>query len=97
MEPKTIEEAVQSLAKHGKKAKVIAGGTDLLVKMKMGEVNPEVLINISRIPALRYLIEDKGIRIGSLNLLSRAGEISSDQGEIYSPFRGCPIGQFCAD
>jgi CO/xanthine dehydrogenase FAD-binding subunit len=66
LEPKTIEEAVQSLAKHGKKAKVIAGGTDLLVKMKMGEVHPEVLINISRIPALRYLIEDKGIRMGAL-------------------------------
>ena len=66
LEPKTIEEAIQFLAKHGKKAKVIAGGTDLLVKMKMGEVNPEVLINISRIPALRYLIEDKGIRMGAL-------------------------------
>lgn len=66
LEPKTIEEAVQSLAKHGKKAKVIAGGTDLLVKMKMGEVSPEVLINISRVPGLRYLIEDKGIRIGAL-------------------------------
>ena len=66
LEPKTIEEAVRYLAKHGEKAKVIAGGTDLLVKMKMGEVNPEVLINISRVPALRYLIEDKGIRMGDL-------------------------------
>ncbi len=66
LEPKTIEEALQSLAKHGKKAKVIAGGTDLLVRMKMEEVHPEVLINISRIPALRYLIEEKGIRIGAL-------------------------------
>lgn len=66
LEPKTIEEAVQSLAKHGKKAKVIAGGTDLLVKMKMGEVHPEVLINLSRIPALRYLIEEKGFRLGAL-------------------------------
>src|SRR4030043_526955 len=66
LEPKTIEEAAQSLAKHGKKAKVIAGGTDLLVKMKMGEVHPEVLINLSRIPALRYLIEEKGFRLGAL-------------------------------
>jgi carbon-monoxide dehydrogenase medium subunit len=66
LEPKTIEEAVHSLANHGKKARVIAGGTDLLVKMKMGEVHPEVLINISRVPALRYLIEEKGVRIGAL-------------------------------
>jgi carbon-monoxide dehydrogenase medium subunit len=66
LEPKTIEEAIQYLAKHGKKAKVIAGGTDLLVKMKMEEIHPEVLINISRIPSLRYLVEERGLRIGSL-------------------------------
>jgi carbon-monoxide dehydrogenase medium subunit len=66
LEPKTIEEAVQYLAKHGEKATLIAGGTDLLVKMKMGELRPEILVNISRIPALRYLIEDRGIRIGAL-------------------------------
>jgi CO/xanthine dehydrogenase FAD-binding subunit len=45
---------------------VIAGGTDLLVWMKMGRASPEYLINISRIPALRYLITDKGLRIGTL-------------------------------
>ena len=66
LEPKTIEEAARYLAKHGERARVIAGGTDLLVKMKMGEVHPEVLINISRIPALRYLIEEKGFRLGAL-------------------------------
>jgi len=66
LEPKTIEEAVRYLAKHGEKAKVIAGGTDLLVKMKMGQVHPEVLVNISGVPALRFLIEDKNLRIGAL-------------------------------
>jgi len=66
LEPKTIEEAAQYLAKHGEKARVISGGTDLLVKMKMGELHPRILINISRIPALRYLIEEKGFRLGAL-------------------------------
>jgi carbon-monoxide dehydrogenase medium subunit len=66
LEPKTIEEAAQCLAKHGEKARVIGGGTDLLVKMKMGELHPQILINISRIPALRYVIEEKGIRLGAL-------------------------------
>ena len=66
LEPKTIEEAIQYLARCAKKAKVIAGGTDLLVKMKMGEVRPEVLVNIARISALRFLIEEKGLRIGAL-------------------------------
>jgi len=66
LEPKTIEEAAQYLAKHGERARVISGGTDLLVKMKMGELHPRILINISRIPALRYLIEEKGLRVGAL-------------------------------
>jgi carbon-monoxide dehydrogenase medium subunit len=66
LEPKTVEEALDYLAAYGEKAKVIAGGTDLLVQMKMGKVQPGCLINISRIPALRYLIEERGLRIGSL-------------------------------
>ena len=66
LEPKTIEEVAQYLAKHGEKARVIGGGTDLLVKMKMGVLHPQILINISRIPALRYVIEEKGFRLGAL-------------------------------
>jgi len=66
LEPRTVEEALSLLAKYEGKAKVIAGGTDLLVWMKMERVSPGYLINISRIPALRYLIADKGLRIGAL-------------------------------
>ena len=66
LEPKTIEEAILQLNTYGNKAKVIAGGTDLIVQMKMDMVHPEYLINIARIPALRYLIHDKGLRVGAL-------------------------------
>lgn len=66
VEPKTVEEALDYLSRHEKGAKVMAGGTDLLVRMKTEKVRPEVLVNIARIPALRYLIEEKGLRIGSL-------------------------------
>jgi carbon-monoxide dehydrogenase medium subunit len=65
-EPRTIDEAVKYLIDYGEKAKVIAGGTDLLVQMKMGKAYPQYLIHISRIPSLRYLIEEKGLRIGAL-------------------------------
>jgi carbon-monoxide dehydrogenase medium subunit len=65
-EPKTVGEALQQIKASEGKAKVIAGGTDLLVQMKMGEVQPKQVINISRIASLRYLIEEKGLRIGTL-------------------------------
>jgi len=65
-EPKTIEEAVLLLATHGEKAKVIAGGTDLLVQMKMERFHPKYLTSIAKIPALHYIIEENGLRIGTL-------------------------------
>ncbi len=65
-EPRTIDEAVKLLADYGEKAKLIAGGTDLLVQMKMGKVHPQYLIHILRIPSLRYLIEEKGLHMGAL-------------------------------
>jgi len=38
-EPTTIEEAVRMLRKQGGQARPLAGGTDLLVRMKRGEIN----------------------------------------------------------
>src|SRR3989338_1700862 len=65
-EPKTISEAVSLLAKYGESAKVVAGGTDVIVDIKFKE-EPPCLVNIKRIPALSYVREDKGfLRIGAL-------------------------------
>ena len=66
VEPRTIEEALSLLASHQGQAKMIAGGTDLLVWMKMGRVSPQHVISLSRVPALRYLITDQGLRLGAL-------------------------------
>lgn len=66
LKPKTIEEVVDLLDVYGDKAKIIAGGTDLLVEMKMDKLHPAYLINIARVPALRYLTVEKGLRIGAL-------------------------------
>jgi carbon-monoxide dehydrogenase medium subunit len=65
-EPKTLPEALSLLAKYGDEAKVIAGGTDMLVDMKYKE-EPGCLINIKRIPGLNHIREnDGGLRIGPL-------------------------------
>ena len=84
-EPHTIEEVVSLLAVYQGKAKLIAGGTDLLVWMKMGRVHPECLINIARVPALRYLIVDKGLRVGTLTSF-REVERNSFIQEKYTAF-----------
>jgi len=66
--PKTIEEACSLLSKYSGQARVLAGGTDLLVKMKHRRVTPRYLINLKSIPDLDYISYDdkEGLRIGAL-------------------------------
>ena len=72
--PTSLSEALDLLAKYGEKAKVFAGGTDLLVSMKKREIVPEHLINLKGIADLKGIHHDEkeGIRIGALVTL---GEI----------------------
>jgi xanthine dehydrogenase iron-sulfur cluster and FAD-binding subunit A len=71
MEATTIEEALGWLTQYHGSAKILAGGTDLVVMMKMERVKPEVLINISKIPALNEIKElpDGSISIGALTTI----------------------------
>ncbi len=66
VEPHTIDEAVKWMAAYRGNVKFMAGGTDLIVRMKMGRAHPEAIINLSKIPALRYLSIEPGVRIGVL-------------------------------
>ncbi len=65
--PASLEAAVEILSDNPGKARILAGGTDLLVKMKMEVDHPEILVDIRRIPGLREIqLDDDGLRIGAL-------------------------------
>ena len=65
-EPKTISDALSLLAKHGAEAKIIAGGTDVMVDIKYKE-EPGCLVNIKKIPGLDGIRENgNSLRIGAL-------------------------------
>lgn len=76
--PKTVKEAVELLKRHGKKAKLIAGGTDLMVLLRAEKATPEHLVSINAIPGLRKLTftAKGGLSIGPLvtysDLLAKA-------------------------
>jgi carbon-monoxide dehydrogenase medium subunit len=72
--PTSLGEALDHLSRYGDNAKVLAGGTDLLVSMKKREILPEHLINLKGIKALKHIHYDKkrGLKIGGLVTL---GEI----------------------
>ena len=65
--PKTIEEACSLAFKYKEEAKIIAGGTDLLVQVKHKDVLPRYIINIKGIGKDYITYDEKeGLRIGAL-------------------------------
>ena len=63
--PATTKEAVALLAKEKGNAYVLAGGTDLLVRLKTG-LEPDLVVDIKRIPEMTEIKTDsKSFRIGA--------------------------------
>jgi len=70
LEPRTVDEAVALLDEHGDRAKVLAGGTDLLVQLKIERLKPDVVIAIHRLPGIRGIVRgDDETRIGALTTI----------------------------
>jgi len=64
--PKTLEAAVALLSGTKSEARVLAGGTDLLIQMRAGRVEPEILVDIKGIPELTSIVaENGGFRFGA--------------------------------
>jgi CO/xanthine dehydrogenase FAD-binding subunit len=61
--PTTIDEACSMLAHFGAKAKILAGGTDLLVSMKKKLLSPEKIISLNRIEGLNEVNYQNGTRL----------------------------------
>jgi aerobic carbon-monoxide dehydrogenase medium subunit len=74
--PETLEEALTLLREHGEDAKVIAGGTALIIMLKQRLVMPEVLISLHRLKGLDAVqAVDGAVRLGGL-LTHRNAELS---------------------
>jgi len=64
--PTTTQEAAALLAGESGSAHVLAGGTDLLVRMKAGMTEPDLVVDIKRIPSMQGIeTSDSGCRIGA--------------------------------
>ena len=75
--PETLEEALTLLHEHGEDAKILAGGTALIIMMKQRLVLPDVLISLDHIRGLDFVAPEDGVlRLGGL-LTHRAAELAS--------------------
>jgi xanthine dehydrogenase FAD-binding subunit len=64
--PESLDVAVAMLAGARGDARVLAGGTDLLVQMRSDLVDPELIVDIKKIPEMRSVTQERGgWRIGA--------------------------------
>ncbi|AFM23405.1 FAD binding domain-containing protein [Desulfomonile tiedjei] len=62
-----VQEALEFLNEYGSDARVLAGGTDLVLALKAKKIRPPHVVNIVDIPDLDYISNSSGaIRIGAL-------------------------------
>jgi carbon-monoxide dehydrogenase medium subunit len=69
LNPATVEEAVALFGQHKETARYMAGGTDVIVKVKEGWMGPDYLINLKQIPGLDDLHKNEAtgeLTIGAL-------------------------------
>ncbi|HJX60597.1 MAG TPA: xanthine dehydrogenase family protein subunit M [Thermodesulfobacteriota bacterium] len=94
--PRTLKEACDLLWDYGDKARLIAGGTDLVIALRKGDLKPSCLIDVTNIPELRKIEEQNGMifigaaathsEIASSSIIKKYGRILSDAvAEIGSP------------
>lgn len=67
LSPQSLQEACALLAQYGNRAKVLAGGSDVLVKMKDGLIGPSYLVSLKKLDSLKAIRyeKDTGVIIGA--------------------------------
>ena len=74
--PRTVAEAVDHLARHGRDARVLAGGQSLVRLMNTRLATPAVIVDINRVEGIDGIaVENGSVRIGAL-ARQRAAELS---------------------
>lgn len=107
-EPATAVEAAALLHQYGTGAQILAGGIDLLPRMRVGSIRADHVINIQKIPELDYIDTDSGLEFGAmatLHSLDRSAEISRDYPilheaihqitSVQSKCMGTAVGNLC--
>ena len=76
LEPETVEEASALLGEGGEKAALLAGGTDLLIKLQEDQSPAEVLISLAAIPGLKEITLDRqgGLSLGAMATIAQTAK-----------------------
>jgi xanthine dehydrogenase iron-sulfur cluster and FAD-binding subunit A len=91
----SMDDAIQLLGEHGQNARIIAGGTDLIVEMRNETRTPSVLIDVSRVGGLNRITQDDADKDGGMVHL---GPLVTHTQAAVSPLlqhHALPLAQAC--
>ncbi|HEV8192358.1 MAG TPA: FAD binding domain-containing protein [Ktedonobacterales bacterium] len=92
LRPTTLSEALDLLDHYAGQARIIAGGTDVLVELSRGVRPTATLIDITAIPGLKYVRDDgDGIALGAL---ATHNDVIASRGCVE---RALPLAQACLE
>lgn len=92
LQPATLDEALALLQQHGASARIIAGGTDVLVELQRGIRPARTLIDVTGLRDLKYVhADDELVRIGGL---TTHNDIIASSGCVA---RALPLAQACIE
>ena len=94
--PTTVDEVLKLLAEHGQDARLIAGGTDILIELERKIRTPSILIDITHIPGLDQIRLENNVFhlgplvthnqvVGSKELIERAYPLARACWEVGAP------------
>jgi carbon-monoxide dehydrogenase medium subunit len=92
LQPASLDEALDLLTEYAGRARIVAGGTDVVVELSRGVRPTETLIDITRLGELKYVCEEDGeLRLGGL---------ATHNDVLATPpcvERALPLAQACAE
>lgn len=91
-EPRSIEEAIHVLAERGSDAKVIAGGTALVLMMQQGLVTPNALVRVDTCPELSGIeVSKEQLKVGATTKLSEVAASLAVRRHVPSLAEACRL------
>src|SRR5436189_3500191 len=92
LQPTTLEETLNLLSEHKQQARIVAGGTDLVIELQRGIKPTSTVIDITNLRDLKYVLLEEGI--------IRLGGLATHNDVLASPdcaARALPLAQACLE
>lgn len=109
-EANTVKEATQLLSNYGEKAQILAGGIDLIPRIRKGDIKTEYVVNIQKIPDLDHIGPDgnQGLKFGAMVKLHSLENLKAIQEKypifyeaihqitsVQAKYMGTAVGNLC--